>query len=199
VNGEIQKYPNQPELQMAAHTLLKDKGQIQQSTDYLFSAFASSDLDPEVKSKAFISQLNVIKTPEREILLDSLEALMTTTSPENADVYAAIGERRMKDQKPKEAIDFYKKSLLINPKNAKLIEQVIMGSFGENADFDELEKFTIIGVDEFPKNPEFWFYDGVVKSAQKKDEEAVVSLKQAMELNSGKNKQLDQVAYGSLG
>src|SRR5690606_10917366 len=133
------------------------------------------------------------------LLLDSLETLMTTSSPENAYIFAAQGERSMQEQKTEEAIDYYKKSLLLNPQNAKILEQVILGSFGEDADFTELEKFTILGVDEFPKNPEFWFYDGVVKSAQKKDEEAVTSLKTAIELNSSKNPQLDQVAFGSLG
>ncbi|WP_192085801.1 tetratricopeptide repeat protein [Algoriphagus sp. Y33] len=199
VFGEIKKYPNQPELQMAAHTLLKDKGNIDESNHHLYAAFASADLDPEVKSKAFISQLTEIKTRERETLLDSLETLMTTTSPENATIYAALGERKMQEQNLSEGIEYFKKSLLLDPKNPKMLEQVILGSFGEDADFRELEKFTILGVDEFPQNPEFWFYDGVVKSAQKKDEEAVISLKKAIELNSNKNPQLNQVAFGALG
>lgn len=199
VNTEMAKYPNQPELQMAAHSLHKEQGNIEQSNHYLYKAFASDDLDPEVKAKAYLGQLSELKTTEREVLLDSLEVLMTDHSPEHAAVYAALGERRRAEGKPEEAIGFYKKSLAQNPKNARLLEQVILGSFGENANFEELEKFTILGVDEFPKNPEFWFYDGVVKSAQKKDEEAVISLKRAIELNANKNPQLDQVAFGSLG
>src|SRR5690606_8054190 len=111
VFGEIKKYPNQPELQMAAHTLLKDKGEIEVSNHHLYAAFASPDLDPEVKSKAFISQLTEIKTVERELLLDSLETLMTTSSPENAYIFAAQGERSMQEQQTEEAIDYYKKSL----------------------------------------------------------------------------------------
>lgn len=199
VSEEIKKYPNQPELHMAAYTLLKDKGEIEVANQNLYTAFASVDLDPEVKSKAFITQLTEIKTQEREILLDSLETLMISSSPENADIYAALGERSMQDQQLKDGIEYFKKSLLLNPKNAKMLEQVILGSFGENADFTEVEKFTILGVDEFPQNPEFWFYDGVVKAAQKKDTEAVISLNKAIELNAGKNPQLDQVAFGSLG
>ncbi|PZX47511.1 Tfp pilus assembly protein PilF [Algoriphagus chordae] len=199
VFGEIEKYPNQPELQMAAHSLLKDKGDIQESNHHLYLAFASADLDPDVKAQAFASQLTEIKTQEREVLLDSLETLMANSSPDNAAIYAALGQRRILDQNQEEGIEFFKRSLLLNPKNAKMLEQVILGSFGEDADFAEVEKFTILGVDEFPQNPEFWFYDGVVKSAQKKDEEAVVSLNKAIELNANKNSQLDQVAFGSLG
>ncbi len=199
VSKEIKKYPNQPELQMAAHSLLKEKGRTAESTEYLYEAFSSPDLDPEVKSRAYASFLNEVKTQERELLLDSLEFLMTENSPPNAAVYAAMGERKISQKNQEEGISYFKKSLELSPKNANLLEQVILGSFGEGANFQEVEKFTVMGVDEFPQNPEFWFYDGVVKSAQKKDSLAVVSLEKALELNQKRNPQLDQVAYGSLG
>lgn len=198
VNEEISKYPNQPELQMAAHSLLKEKGQIQKSNEYLIRAFASPDLDPEVKSRAFVSILNEFKTPEREILLDSLAGFMIKTEPANAAIFEALGEREAKNGKQEEARNYFKRSLDLNAKNAKLLEQIILGSFGENPDFQEAEKYTTMGVDEFPKNPEFWFYDGIVKSAVKKDSAAVESLNKAIELNANKNPQLDQVAFGSL-
>lgn len=199
VSKEIQKYPNQPELQMAAHSLLKEKGRNQESIDFLYQAFSSPDLDPEVKSRAYSSILNEVKTQERELLLDSLEFLMTENSPENAAIYAAMGERRVKAKDQEAGIEYFKKSLELSPKDASLIEQVILGSFGEGVNFKEVEKFTTMGVDEFPKNAEFWFYDGVVKSAQKKDSLAVVSLEKALVLNAKQNSQLDQVAYGTLG
>ncbi|UZD24267.1 tetratricopeptide repeat protein [Algoriphagus halophytocola] len=199
VQNEMSKYPNQPELQMAAYTLLKEKGEIEESNRYLFQAFASPDLDPDVKSKAYIGTLNEIKTQERDLVLDSLETLMLNTSPENAQIFTAIGQRKMLENKQPEAIEFYKKALLLAPKNDKMLEQVILGSFGENANLEELEKFTVLGVDEFPQRPEFWFYDGVVKSALKKDQDAVNSLNKALELNSANNSQLEQVAYSSLG
>jgi tetratricopeptide (TPR) repeat protein len=199
VSNEIQKYPNQPELQMAAHSLLKEKGRNQESVDYLYQAFSSSDLDPEVKSRAYSSFLNEIKTQERESLLDSLESLMKENSPQNASIYAAMGERRVKSNDQEAAIEYFKRSLQLNPKDDSLLEQVILSSFDEGANFQEVEKFTIMGVEEFPQKAEFWFYDGVVKSAQKKDSVAVVSLEKALKLNARRNPQLDQVAYGSLG
>ncbi len=199
VMGEIEKYPNQPELQMAAHSLLREKGQLEESTEYLLQAFSSMDLDPEVKSKAYLSQLGEMKTSKRDALLDSLETLMLDFSPANSTIYEALGQRRMQENNSEEGIELFKKSLMVDPKNAPILEQVILGSFGENADFQEVESYTTMGVDEFPENPEFWFYDGVVKSALKKDSAAVMSLEKALELNSGKNPQLDQVAFGSLG
>ena len=118
VNEEISKYPNQPELQMAAHSLLKEKGQIQKSNEYLIRAFASPDLDPEVKSRAFVSILNEFKTPEREILLDSLAGFMIKTEPANAAIFEALGEREAKNGKQEEARNYFKRSLDLNAKNA---------------------------------------------------------------------------------
>ena len=199
VLGEINKYPSQPELQMAAHALLKETGQLDQAYGYLKTAFASPDLDPEVKSKAYSSLLTEIKTTEKESLLDLLETLMLEANPENAFIFGALGERRMLDGNTETGMDYFKKSLLLNPKDPKRLEQVIVGSFGENSDFEETEKFTILGVDNFPQSAEFWFYDGVVKAARKKDLDAVASLQKALELNANKNAQLSQVAHGSLG
>lgn len=199
VSEEIAKYPNQPELQMAAYTLLKEKGEIAKANEYLISAFQSPDLDGEVKAKTYKSLLSDMKTSQRDSLLDQMEALMLELNSSDAMVLEVIGERKRDTGAMEEAIDYFKKSLEIQPKNANLIEQVILNSFGENPDFAELENFTTMGVDEYPEASEFWFYDGVVKSARKKDSLAVQSLKKSLELNAGKNPQLEQVAFGSLG
>jgi tetratricopeptide (TPR) repeat protein len=199
VEEEIAKYPNQPELRMAAYTLLKEKGQNQTANDYLISAFENPDLDPEVKSKTFVSLLNELQTEPRDLLLNQMESLMLEIHPLDPKILEAIGERKKKKGDMPAAIGYYKKSLKADPKNADLLEQVILNSFGENADFKELEVYTTLGVDEFPEAAEFWFYDGVVKSSQKKDSVAVISLKKSLELNAGKNPQLEQVAFGSMG
>ncbi|WP_297335150.1 tetratricopeptide repeat protein [Algoriphagus sp.] len=199
VLGEIKKYPNQPELQMAAHSLFKEKGDLNRANRYLFTAFQSTELDPEVKARAFMGLMNEIKTQERELVLDSLEVLMIEKTAENALIFEALGERAGQVGNQEASIDYFKKSLELKPENASVLEKVILGSFGEDADFAELEQYTTLGVDQFPKNQEFWFYDGVVKSARKNDSSAVISLQKALALNQGQNPQLDQVAFGSLG
>lgn len=199
VLGEIKKYPNQPELQMAAYTLLKEKGDLAGANDFLISAFKSPDLDGEVKAKTYKSMLAEMKTAKRDALLDQMEAWMLELNPTDALVLEAIGERKRNSGEMKSAMEYFKKSLEIKPKNAPIIEDVILNSFGENPDFQALETYTTMGVDEFPESPSFWFYDGVVKSARKKDSLAVVSLAKALELNAGNNPQLDQVAFGSMG
>ncbi len=198
VSEEIQKYPNQPELQMASYTLLKEKGELTKANENLIAAFRSPDLDGEVKAKTFKSMLAEMQTSQRDGLLNQMESLMITLNSDNSMVMEVIADRKKMNGEMDSAMVFYKKSLQIQPKNAPVLEQVILNSFGDNPDFAEVETFTIMGVDEFPDAPEFWFYDGVVKSARKKDSLAVISLTRAIELNTAKNPQLDQVAFGSL-
>ncbi|MEN2281581.1 tetratricopeptide repeat protein [Algoriphagus sp. SE2] len=199
VQSESKKFPNQPELHMAAYTLLKEQGNRKASENSIITAFSNPDLDPVVEAKAFESIINEMQTSERDSLLDKLEFLMLKNHPQDASVFSVLGKRRLKNGEKEEALEYFKESLMINPSNAELLEQVITNSFGESADFSEVEKFTIMGVDEFPERPEFWFYDGVIKNASKKDSSAVVSLEKSMELNAGKNLGLDQAIYGALG
>lgn len=199
VLSEIAKYPNQPELQMAAYSLLNEKGNKKEAYNYLINGFSHPDLEAESKAKAFEMILGQIKTTERDRLLDSLSLYMLSLHPEDPSVNKVLGNRAKEDGKNEESIQYFKTSLKYNSKDESLIEQVILGSFGEGADLNALETYTIMGVDEFPKRPDFWFYDGVIKSAIKKDSSAVVSLEKALEINDQKNRQLEQVARGTLG
>jgi tetratricopeptide (TPR) repeat protein len=198
VEGEIQKYPDQPELQMAAYTLISEKGDASRALPHLILGMKSTDLPATAKAKAYEGILEEIKTQERESILDTLEYLMLESYPEDASIFEAFGKRRMSEKQVAEGIAFYKKSLSLAPNNQTLLEEVILNSFEVNTPYQEVENYTQMAVEEFPELAAFWFYDGVVKSAQKKDSLAVISLEHALRLNENKNQQLAQVAYGTL-
>jgi tetratricopeptide (TPR) repeat protein len=199
VKTEIAKYPNQPELQLAAYTLYLEKGQIAQANTFLLEAIASPDLAPPSKAAAFQGLLQELKTAERDKLLDKLEVLLKEMHAEDPTVLEAIGNRRKAENKLGEALELYKKSLALQPKNEKLLEEVIVNSFDAGDNYGEVAKFTSIAIDEFPESAEFWFYEGVILSGQKKDSLAIQALETALRLNAEKNPQLSQVAYSTLG
>ena len=199
VTTELSKYPEQPELQMAAYTLHHEKREHALAQRYLFTAMASQDLASSAKANTFQGILQELKTPERERLLDSLERLMLELHPADASVFEALGNRRKASKQGAEALSWYKKSLAVDPKNETLLEEVIVNSFEEGAAFEEVATYTALGVEEFPESAEFWFYEGVVRASLKKDSLAVIGLETALRLNADKNPQLSQVAYGTLG
>ena len=199
IDKEITRYPNQPELQLAAYTLFKEKGLLPQANTLLYSAMASADLASSAKANAFQGLLQELKTVEREKELDSLEQVFLKFHPKDADILEALGNRRKAEKKQEEALTYFKKSLAIQPKNERLLEEVLTNSFGEGADFEEVAQYSRMAVEEFPEKAEFWFYEGILLSALKKDSLAVDALETALQLNADKNPQLAQVAYGSLG
>jgi len=199
VQTEIAKYPNQPELQLAAYTLYQEKGQIAQANSFLLEAIASPDLAAPSKASAFQGLLQELKTAERDKLLDKLEVLLKDLHGEDPTVLEAIGNRRKSENKLGEALVLYKKSIALQPKNEKLLEEVIVNSFEAGDNYEEVARYTSIAIDEFPESAEFWFYEGVILSGQKKDSLAIQALETALRLNEGKNPQLAQVAYSTLG
>ncbi|GGZ38948.1 hypothetical protein GCM10007049_35240 [Echinicola pacifica] len=200
VSSSLAEYPNQPKLQLAAYTLLKKKENFKEANTYLFEAFNNPDLEGLVKAETFTDIMQKdLKTVERESMLDSLGAIMVRTNPKDAEIYTVLGDRAMQAQQNAEALGYYQKSIQINPQDARVLQVVISLMFEGGEDFGEIEKYTVIGTEEFGDKPEFWFFDGTAKLALKKNEAAVSSLNKSLELNNGLNKQLDLMVLGQLG
>jgi tetratricopeptide (TPR) repeat protein len=199
IEENLKAYPNQAELQMAAYALYREKGDRLTAEDFIKTAFANPDLDPTVKAKAFAEILQEMKTERRERLLDQLQASMLELNPNDADVLTVVGDRFLFAGEREKALELYRKSLQINPSNAQVLQGVITNLFESSQDFSTIETYTIMAVDEFPDKPEFWFFDGTAKLALKKGDAAVESLEKSIEVNRGRNKQLDLLTKASLG
>lgn len=200
VQASLDEYPNQPDLHLAAYTLLKAKGEIQAAQAHLFTGFDNPDLEGQVKAQTFTDILQKdLKTVERESLLDSLETLMEVRNPKDAAVYIAIGDRALQNQQMEAALKNFRKSVDLSPQDARALQTTISLMFEQAEPFSEIEQYTIIATDEFPEKPELWFFDGTVKLALKKYEEAATSLNKSLELNKGMNEQLDLMVLGQLG
>lgn len=199
VEESLRSYPNQPELQMAAYALYKDMGDLDTAEELIIEAFQNPDLEVNVKAEAFSDILQEMKSSRREKLLDTLQKPLLELHPNEADVLTVVGDRLYFNNQRAEALEYYEKSLNIDPSNSEVLQGVIMTMFDSGKDFDKIEKYTEIAVDEFPERAEFWFFDGTAKLALKKAEEAVSSLEKSKEVNQGKNKQLDILVKGQLG
>ncbi|MBT0810867.1 tetratricopeptide repeat protein [Litoribacter ruber] len=199
VEESLETYPQQPELQMSAFTLYKERGEREKANEYLRTAFESPELEGEVKAKAFAELMQEFRTDDREQLLQELEGHMVSLHPNDADVQTVLGDRELFAGNKEKALQYYQQSISIKPDNAHALQSVITLKFEMDQDFEAIEKYTEIGVDEFSDRAEFWFFDGTAKAAQKKHEEAKESLEQADKLNRGRNKQLSQLIYGQLG
>lgn len=199
VEKSLAAYPNQPDLQMAAYALYKDKGEIDKAEELIKSAFANPDLEGQVKAQAFAGILQEPKSARRDDLIENLSASMLANHPNDADILTILGDKKLFEGDREGALELYRQSLSINPANAQVLQGVITTMFEMGKEFSEIEELTSTAVGEFPDKAEFWFFDGTAKLAVKKGEEAETSLNKALEINNGKNPQLDLLINGQLG
>ncbi len=199
VLSSLETYPNQPDLQLATYTLYKAKGELGRARENLIRAFSNPDLEGEVKAKAYADILRESHSKNRDLLLDQLGALMADHHADDPLVLTVLGDRELFNQNKSGALDFYKRSLDLNPNNETVLQGTISLMFELSEGYAAIESYTTMAVESFPEKGEFWFYDGTSKLAQKKYEEAEASLTKALELNNGTNKQLAILAGGQLG
>ncbi|HSI74311.1 MAG TPA: tetratricopeptide repeat protein [Lunatimonas sp.] len=199
INESLKTYPDQPELFMALFTLHKEAGAIEKANQYLVRAFAHPDLSGDIKARTFSELMREMKTEARESLLDELETYILELNADDALIQAALGDRAQLNSDKETALTHYRQSLTLNPANEEVLQATISLMFELQKDFGDIEILTQTAVDEFPKKSEFWFFDGTSKLAQKKFEESKESLEKSLEINAGKNKQLELMALGQLG
>jgi tetratricopeptide (TPR) repeat protein len=199
VQESLQQYPNQPDLQLGAYTLYKEKNDRKKALKHLRLAFDNPDLEGEIKAKTYADILQEIKTNDRDRLLDELQGMMMEHHPNDPAVLTVLGDRMLSLDKKERALDFYTHAVAVKQDDPHVMQSVITLKFELAENFQEVERYTAMGVDEFPDKAEFWFFDGTAKLAQKKYGEAKESLGKAEKLNKGKNKNLDQLIYGQLG
>lgn len=199
VEKSLSSFPNQPDLQMAAYALYKDKGDIDKADALIKSAFANPDLEGRVKAQAFAGVFQEPKSARRDELIENLSASMLANHPYDADILTILGDKKLFEGDREGALELYQQSLSINPANAQVLQGAITLMFELGKEFSEIEDLTSTAVVEFPEKAEFWFFDGTAKLALKKGSEAETSLKKALEVNKGKNPKLDLLINGQLG
>lgn len=198
VLNSLENYPNQPDLHLAAYTLYKEKREPETAHAYLIKGFSNPDLSGEIKAKAYSDILQETKSQKRDALLEQMKQLMVKHHPQNPTVLATLGDQELYNQDKAEALYYYRQALENNGREEPVIQNTITLMFELGEDFAEIEKYTVLAVEEFPKKAEFWFFDGTSKLAQKKYQEAASSLEKALELNKDANKQLAILAKGQL-
>lgn len=199
VLASLEAYPVQPDLHLAAYTLYREKRELETAQTYLVKAFSNPDLAGEVKAKAYAEILRETASQRRDALLEQLRGLMLEHHPKDPTVLSTLGDEQLFAQNKTGALGYYQRALESNRGLEPVLQNTVSLMFELGEDFAEIEKYTLMAVEEFPEKPEFWFFDGTSKLAQKNYQEAASSLQKALELNNGTNKQLTILAKGQLG
>tara|TARA_R110002096_G_scaffold18350_2_gene62595 strand:+ start:2703 stop:4394 length:1692 start_codon:yes stop_codon:yes gene_type:complete len=199
VLSNLEDYPNQPDIKMAAYKLYKGKSEFDKANKYLKEAFANPDLEGDVKAEEFSTILTQSKSTARDQLLDSLSKPMEALHLNNPNILIALGDWKLQEKALEEAIEYYTNSVKITPSNQKLFQQLIPLMFENQKPFDDIIEIATLATENFPETSEFWFYLGTAQSGNKDNEGAKKSLEEALKLNNELNSQLTLMANSQLG
>ncbi|SHN21973.1 Tfp pilus assembly protein PilF [Cyclobacterium lianum] len=195
----LKSYPNQPELKMAAHTLYKQKGNLELSRNFVKEAFRNPDLDADTKVRAFNGILSELKNNSRDQLLDTLGGYMETHHPNDPLVLTALGEWKLRDKSTGPAIAYFIRAIRIKNDNEEVYQKLIPLMFENQEPFAEIVEVAEMATEVFPEKAEFWFFLGTAQLGANDHEPARTALDKALDLNAGRNSQLSQMANGQLG
>ncbi len=199
VLNSLSSYPNQPELKMAAHTLYKEKEELEKARQYLLDGFKHPDLDAATKVRAFEGILSQVKNTAREQLLTKLAQTMESQHPNDPEVTAALGNWKLQEDNQLEAISYLKKSLLADPEREELFQRLLPLMFENQQPFEEIVEMGSTATSVHPDKAEFWFFLGSAQLGMEDHEAAKTALTKAIDLNAGSNPQLSLMANAQLG
>lgn len=120
-----------------------------------------------------------------------------TANPEESTAFMLSGDLLMRDKKPKEAHESYKKATQLEPSNYVAWQQLVFSAV-EMQDSAVLLEDCEKAIEYFPNDPLFYVYLNVASIQLKQYDKAINSALKGIEI-AGENVQLQVQLYASLG
>jgi tetratricopeptide (TPR) repeat protein len=165
--------PDNPRVFLAWAEYYRANNQKEKSYEELKKAFASQQLDSDVKLRILTSYMKIAQT-DSSLLDQSLELskILAETHPNEAMTHAVHGDFLTLSKKMEEARTEYKAALAIDNKN-----EIIWGQYLNDElilqNYDTLLKQSEEAISMFPNNATFYLFNGIAKFQKKQYDEAV--------------------------
>lgn len=185
----------------AAHLMLADlyisKREIEKADREIEKAFVSPELPIGAKIDLVASYLRGMDSEEDRQKADKLTGLILQAHPNDPKAWVIKGDILNKQNRKKEARDFYVKAVLKSKNNFGLWEQIVLIDLNVN-ELDSVIKHTAEAKTLFPNTPSFAFYNGLGNLMTKKYPQAAESLEQAKRISLD-NREMQMEIYAQLG
>ncbi len=162
-----------PYVYLALAEYYRSNNQKEKSFEQLRLAFASRELEQDLKIKIISSYLPLVQgNPEMLDQALTLARIMSETNPTDAVALAIYGDFLVVDEKFEQARDQYQASLAIDDKNLIVWQQLVICQ-SQLQDSQGLLKSSGDALELFPDQSIFYLYNGIALSEAKRNEEAV--------------------------
>ncbi|HKR04868.1 MAG TPA: tetratricopeptide repeat protein [Bacteroidia bacterium] len=165
--------PDHPRVFLSLAEYYRSNNENEKSFEELKKAFASQQLDSDVKLRVLTSYMKIAQA-DSAMLDQSLELskVLAETHPSEALTHAVHGDFLRVAKKFEEAGKEYRASLAIDNKNEMVWEQFLNAELILQ-NYDSLLKESEEALSLFPNNAGFYLFNGIAKSQKKQYEEAV--------------------------
>ena len=190
--------PDNPRVYLALAEYYRSNKEKEKSYEQIKKAFASPQLDSEIKLKILGSYGPLVET-DSNMLSQSLELskILVETHPNEALPHAIHGDYLRMAKKLDDARKEYRAAVAIDNKN-ELVWQQLNFTESELQDFDAMLKESEEAISIFPNSSIFYLLNGIAQQQKKNYAEAVKMLLSGSKLVVDNDLQLAQF-YSSLG
>ena len=192
----LNKFPDEPLIQIGMADALKAQGQIAEAFAYLSKGFNNDHLDLDYKSGLLYRSLEAGVYDSKDIL--ALADNLVDNYPADPRSHAVRGDINSQFGELAEARISYLKALEINRYIPSIWQQLIFLSF-MNEDWKEAQQTGRRAVELFPNDPDLLFYTGNAYMMEKRNEEARPFLEAALNNAPPENEGFLSMVYGGLG
>jgi len=162
-------------------------------------AFQNSEIDIDTKIKILLSYYYKVSDSKPELKEQGIELsrILTEVYPDDAKSFSVHGDFLYRDNRSKEAKEYYLKAIALDKERYLLWSQLLLIE-SELSDFESMYTESSQTIELFPNQPFPYLMKGVAAIQKKKNEEAIEILNQGVELVID-NKPLLGQFYSSLG
>ncbi|MCA1763577.1 MAG: tetratricopeptide repeat protein [Cryomorphaceae bacterium] len=193
----LQISPENGMVLLALYEIKSEQKKHDEASEYLVRAFASPDLNIDVKINILLNKLSREDFVEKKAEMIRLAETLEVSHPLEAKTYAVQGDILYNLDEFEKARVKFKKAVQLDANRAPIWQQILTINSQLN-DFDALEEDSEKAMELFPQLPVFYLYNGIALNQKKAYNEAIDIL------TSGKNLVIDNESllaqfYSSLG
>lgn len=182
---------------LALHELYSERGDKDKAETYLKRAFASTELNVDLKVNILLNYLSGRQFRERPEFVMALGEKLEVAHPTEAKAYAIQGDILYNLEKIEEARDKFRKAVKLDANRPPIWQQILTIDSQLN-DFESMASESESALELFPMQPIFYLFSGVAQLQLKQVDDAIDMLETGVSLvvdNDGLKAQF----YTSLG
>lgn len=192
LNKVLEQDKDEPIAHLLLSDLFKSKGDRVRANVELELAFENIRLSSDEKINIIVDLVNSSHDKETEKTVLKLSEITAKIHSDDSKAFAVYADMLLINEKKKEALNQYLKSISLNSGVFKIWEQVLAIDAELNL-IDSLIKHSSQAIELYPNQAIAWFYNGTGNLMKQDYKKAVYSFEEAKKLGQGQDLLLSQV------